>query len=155
MGTDWMRPYLKYDSLDWEDIEEGETLPPVTRDVDATLVVVGALATRDMYPVHHDRAAAEQAGTPDVFMNILTTNGLMATYVTNWCGHAWDLRSIGIRLMMPNFPGDKMTTTGTVSRKWVEGGQHLVEVEFRAENGIGVHCQGSAVIAYAGKEGRA
>lgn len=154
MSTEWMRDYLKYDSLSWDAIELDDELPTLVREVDATLVVVGAIASRDMYPVHHDREFAQRAGAPDVFMNILTTNGLMATYVTNWCGHGWDLASNSLRLMVPNFPGTKMTASGRVARKWSDDGGRYVEISFSADNDRGPHCTGSAIIREAASEDR-
>lgn len=62
----------------------GEKLPPLKIDVTAGLIVGGALASRDFTPVHHDKAAAQATGLPDIFMNILTSNGLMGRYVTDW-----------------------------------------------------------------------
>lgn len=143
----WMKDYLKYDSLAWEDVSEGDEIPPSVRPVDASLVVLGAVAAaRDMYPVHHDVEAAKAAGAPDIFVNILTTNGLMAAYVTNWCGPAWDLRSIGLKLLIPVFPGQKMTITGSVTRKYEEDGRRMLDVTFGAETDYGPHCKGTAVL---------
>lgn len=55
---------------------------PVTH----TLVVGGAIASQDYMPVHHNVPAARAAGMPDIFMNILTTCGLAARYLTDWAG---------------------------------------------------------------------
>lgn len=149
MSTHWMTPHLKYDSLASEDIDEGQQIPPVEREIDALLVVGGAIASRDFYPVHHDKSFAEQAGAPDVFLNILTTNGLMSSYVTNWCGPDWDLVSISLRLKIPAFPGQTLTTTGSVTRKYVEDGHNMVDVEFSAAVEYGPHCEGMATISAA------
>ncbi len=146
-----MGDVLNYDTLAWDDVAEGDALPALTREITATLVAVGAVsASRDVYPVHHDAAAARAAGAPDVFMNILTTNGLMAAFVTNWCGHGWDLVDLSLKLMVPNYPGDTMTTTGAVTRKWTDGGRRHLAVAFRGANSTGPHCQGTATIVEAG-----
>ncbi len=50
------------------------------------MIVAGALASHDFTAVHHDKAAAQAQGMQDVFMNILTTNGLVGRYVTDWAG---------------------------------------------------------------------
>ncbi len=150
MPTNWMTPHLKYDSLAWDAIGEGDELPPVEREVDATLVVGGAVsASRDFYPVHHDKSFAAQAGSPDIFLNILTTNGLMASYVTNWCGPDWDLVSITLRLKIPAFPGQTLTTTGTVTGKSEQDGNRTVDVAFSAAAEYGAHCEGTATISSA------
>ncbi len=150
MTTDWMTPHLNYSSVDWDKVAEGDELPAEERAVDATLVVGGALASRDFYPVHHDKAAAEAAGSPDVFLNILTTNGLMAAFVTNWCGPDWDLVTISLRLKIPAFPGQTLTTTGAVTAKREQDGQRFVDVEFTATTEYGAHCTGTATIRSAG-----
>lgn len=150
MTTDWMKPHLKYDSVAWEDVSEGDELPMLARVIDASLVVLGAVAaSRDFYPVHHDREAAQAAGAPDVFLNILTTNGLMASYITNWCGPDWDLSSISLRLLVPAFPGQKLTTTATVSAKYEQDGHKCLDIEFVAETDFGPHCKGTATIRLA------
>ena len=51
-----------------------------------TVVISTALATRDFQDVHHDRDAAVQRGGKDIFVNILTTTGLVQRYVTDWAG---------------------------------------------------------------------
>ncbi len=64
----------------------GERLPPLEIPVTRTLIVAGAIASRDYQDVHHDPELARQKGAPDVFMNILTTNGLVGRYVTDHFG---------------------------------------------------------------------
>lgn len=149
MTTNWMAPYLRYDSLGWDDITQGDELPTEQREVDATLVVAGALASGDFYPVHHDSKAAEQAGSPDIFLNILTTNGLMSAFVTNWCGPAWDLTSIDLRLKIPAFPGQTLTLTGQVIAKDDDDPGRVIGVEFTASTDFGPHCQGTATLRLA------
>ena len=68
------------------DVSEGQALPDLDVPTTATLVVGGAIASRDYTPVHHSAAEAQAQGLPDVFMNILTTQGLCSRYVTDWAG---------------------------------------------------------------------
>ena len=70
----------------FDGVKVGDTLPELAIELTASLIVGGALASRDYTPVHHDRAAAQAQGMSDVFMNILTTNGLVGRYVTDWAG---------------------------------------------------------------------
>ncbi|HEY1487799.1 MAG TPA: MaoC family dehydratase N-terminal domain-containing protein, partial [Micromonosporaceae bacterium] len=60
----------------------GEELPWFDLDVTATVIVAGAIASRDFMPVHHDRDYAQGQGAPDIFMNILTSTGYVSRYVT-------------------------------------------------------------------------
>ncbi|MEU7724543.1 MaoC family dehydratase [Streptomyces sp. NPDC040724] len=117
----------------------GDTLPPLEIPVTRTLIVAGAIASRDYQDVHHDAALAQEKGSPDVFMNILTTNGLVGRYVTDQLGPRAVLRKVAIRLGAPNYPGDTMTLTGTVTA--VAG--NTVEIRVVGANGIGHHVSGT------------
>ena len=91
------------------------TLPPVAIDVTPTFVVASALATRDFQDVHHDRDRAVAWGAPDIFLNILTTTGLVQRYVEAWAGPDAVFRAISVRLGVPCCPGDTLTLAGEVS----------------------------------------
>jgi acyl dehydratase len=125
------------------DVSVGDQLPPLPISITTSLVVGGALASRDFTPVHHDRSAAQAAGMQDVFMNILTTNGLVGRYVTDWAGPDAVLRRLAIKLGTPNLPGDTMTFSGKVSS--VEGDEVTVEVV--GKNSWGDHVTGSVRVA--------
>ena len=62
-------------TLAWKDISVGDEVTPLEIPLTTTLIVAGAIASRDYMPVHHDRDFANSQGAPDIFMNILTTNG--------------------------------------------------------------------------------
>jgi acyl dehydratase len=98
----------------FEDVVVGEELPPLDVPTTTSLVVGGALASRDFTPVHHDKAAAQAQGLPDVFMNILTTNGFVGRYVTDWAGPDARLRGMKTKLGAPNVAGDTLKIRGVV-----------------------------------------
>ena len=132
----------EYSTLTRAEVSVGDKLPPVAIDITTGLVVCGALATRDFEPVHHDKSAAQATGLPDVFMNILTSQGLMTRYATDWSGPEAIVRSLDIRLGAPNVPGMVMTISGEVKAKDEETG--IVDIEVLGENNIwGMHMQGT------------
>jgi uncharacterized protein len=90
-------------------------LPPLVIDVTPTLVIASALATRDFYYVHHDKDRALAGGAKDIFLNILTTTGLVQRYVTAWAGPDAIVRAISIRLGVPCYAGDTLIFTGEVT----------------------------------------
>ncbi|WP_328789721.1 MaoC/PaaZ C-terminal domain-containing protein [Streptomyces sp. NBC_00273] len=117
----------------------GDTLPPLEIPVTRTLIVAGAIASRDYQDVHHDAALAQEKGSPDVFMNILTTNGLVGRYITDHLGPRAVLRKVAIRLGAPNYPGDTMTLTGTVTAATGT----TIEIRVVGANGLGHHVTGT------------
>ena len=125
------------------DVKVGDALPELAIPISTSLVVGGALASRDFTPVHHDRSAAQAAGMQDVFMNILTTNGLVGRYVTDWAGPDAAIRNINIKLGTPNLPGDTMKMRGKVEKK-ADG---VVEVSVVGKNSWGDHVTGTVKLA--------
>jgi hypothetical protein len=124
----------------------GERLPPLAIDITAGLIVGGAIASRDFTPVHHEKAAAQSAGLPDVFMNILTSNGLMYRYVTDWTGPEATLKRIDVKLGAPNMPGMVMTINGEVIAKDEAAG--TVDISVSGDNNVwGNHMAGMVRVA--------
>jgi acyl dehydratase len=120
----------------------GEQLPELRIPITRTLIVATAIAGRDYQDVHHDPELARERGSKDVFMNILTSNGLVGRYVTDWAGPAARLRKVAIRLGAPTYPGDVMTMTGEVTE--VDG--ELVTVAVRGANSLGAHVTGTVTL---------
>jgi acyl dehydratase len=133
-------------TLDWRRIAVGDEVTPMVIDVTASVVVAGALATRDFMPVHHDRDYANAQGAPDIFMNILSTNAYCTRFLTDWAGPDAMLRRLSIRLGVPVMPGSTLTFSGAVTGTGTEGGDGLVEIGFRATNDLGDHVTGTAEI---------
>ncbi len=133
-------------SRDWHAIQCGDELTPLVIDVTATVIVAGAIATRDYMPVHHDREYAKAQGAPDIFMNILSDTGYCSRFLTDWAGPEAFVTRLAIRLGVPVFPGHTLTYTGTVtglSRTETEG---LVEIGFTAVDDLGEHVTGTATL---------
>ncbi|MER7006780.1 MaoC family dehydratase [Dactylosporangium sp. NPDC000555] len=122
----------------------GQELPVLDVDVTTTLIVCGAIASRDFYPGHHDRDAAVRAGSPDVFMNIMTTAGLVSRYLTDWAGPRAVVHGIDLRLGAPNYPGDIMRLTGEVVECTAADAGTAVTVRFEGRNDRGAHVRGLA-----------
>ncbi|HYK70209.1 MAG TPA: OB-fold domain-containing protein [Streptosporangiaceae bacterium] len=126
----------------WRPDEPG-ALPELRVDVTPTFVVATALATRDFYPAHHDRDLAVQRGSKDIFLNILTTTGLVQRYVTDWAGPDAIVRAVSIRLGVPCYANDALTFAGTMAE--TPGGERLVAVTGTCS--LGDHVTGTVRLA--------
>jgi acyl dehydratase len=113
------------------DVSPGDELPVLRYDVTATTVVLGALATRDWRPQHHDyHFATERNGVRDIFINAPNQAAWFERYLTDWSGPRGRLGKVGFRMKNSVFPGDTMTMTGTVTGTSVDDtGCGWVEVE--------------------------
>ena len=127
-------------------VTTGESLPSLEIRADPTFIVSTALATRDFQDVHHDRDKAQQRGSKDIFVNILTDTGLVQRYVTDWAGPRAVVKSISLRLGVPWYAYDTLTLSGTVAS--VEDG--LVTVDITGTNSLGKHITATATFVIGG-----
>jgi len=131
-------------TVGYGEVSIGDTLPSLDINVTAALIVGGAIVSRDFTPVHHDKAVAQEQGLPDVFMNILTTNGLIGRYATDWAGPNSTLKKLSVKLGSPNVPGMVMTMSGKVVAK--DDAAHCVDVEIAGKTAWGDHAKGTVRI---------
>ena len=138
---------MDHTTLRFDAVQTGDELPAKTVPITVPLIAGGALATRDYIPGHHDLEAARELGSPHIFMNILTTNGLVQSFVEGWAGPQARLMDLKIRLGAPNYPGDSMRMTGTVTAR--DESTRSVQVTIKGTNGMGPHVSGTVQVALA------
>ena len=126
----------------YDDVQVGDQLPQLDIPLTRTLIVSTAIASRDYQDVHHDPGLAVERGSKDIFMNILTTNGFVGRYITDWAGPNALLKSVKIRLGAPNYPGDTMVFTGAVTEK--ADGQ--ITIGLKGSNSLGDHVTGTVTL---------
>ena len=104
------------------DVKAEQALPELARDVDATTVILGALASRDWRPMHHDRDFAQKRnGVRDIFMNTPNLAAWFERYITDWAGPRGRLGQVRFRMKDSIFPGDTMVFGGTVEDASTDG----------------------------------
>jgi hypothetical protein len=128
------------------DVAVGEELPELTVPLTRTFIISAAIASRDYQDVHHDHELAQAKGSADIFTNILTSNGLVGRFVTDWAGPGARVRKVSVRLGVPNYAGDTMVLGGRVTA--VEG--TTVEVAVQGRNSLGDHVTGTVTVELPG-----
>jgi len=137
--------HMNTETKNYSTIQVGDKLPDLVVPISTSLVVGGAAASRDFTAVHHDKKKAQATGMPDVFMNILTSNGFMGRFVTDWAGPESTLKGIDIRLGAPNCPGFTMTITGEVKDK--DDSTNTISVAVMGDNDVwGMHMMGTVKV---------
>lgn len=97
-------------------VKVGDELPELAYDVTATTVVLGALASRDWRPMHHDYDfAVNRNGVKNIFLNTPNQALWFERYVTDWTGPRGRLGRVKFRMMDSVFPGDRMVLRGKVT----------------------------------------
>ena len=133
----------------FEDVAEGDALPPLTMPITFTRCVYLASATRDFSPQHSNRDyARERSKTKDVFVNTPFNLGMISRFLTDWAGPRAVVRRIGMAMRDNVCAGDDMILTGKVVKKYVEHGEHRVDVEvtIATQDGPVSPCQTTVVL---------
>jgi acyl dehydratase len=140
----------------FEDIAAGDELKPLAYDVTATTVVLGALATRDWRPMHHDHYfAVERNGVKDIFMNAPNQAAWFERYVTDWTGPRGRLGRMRFRMKGSVFPGDTMVLAGTVRSTEVDDagcGWAELDVTLSVEGDVKTECAVRVAVPTAGDD---
>lgn len=133
-------------SLKASDVQVGDPVKPMNINLTHTIVTATAIASRDFMPVHHDKDYALKQFAPDIFLNILSSNGYVSKFLTDWAGpEAW-VKKINIKLGVPAVPHQVLKFTGTVTHITHVGNECEIEVSIQAANDSGNHVTGTATI---------
>ena len=165
------------DTLYWEDVVEGEEIRPVVKgpydvcDSCARTVVscyTYAFAIKwaamrdhlDTHPIdpetgehrfrrdwHYQDSAARLFGFPYANAGGIHNEMMLVHAVTDWMGDDAFVKVMDSQDRRMNFFGDMTWVKGKVARKFVEDGEHLVDVAVRGENQDGVvHTKANFIV---------
>ena len=124
-----------FEDRDWDTVSEGAGMPPLEfGPITMTTQVMDASGTRDLYPIHHDREFAKANGARDIFLNTMWYQGLLGRFVNEWGGPESFIRKLSFDMRATNCPGDTLTVRGTVTKKYEQEGQRLVDLDVRIDN---------------------
>lgn len=124
----------------------GDKLPELAIEGTPTFIISTALATRDFQDVHHDRDLAQQRGSKDIFVNILTDTGLVQRFVTDWAGPRARITSIKLRLGVPWYAYDTLHLSGEV----VAAEDGLATVKVVGKDSLGDHITSTVTLVMNG-----
>ncbi len=105
-----------------------QPLPKLKIKLSKTMIIMGAVSSRDWQPIHHDTEyAREQAALPDIIMNNYSQAGWLSRYVTDSFGSEARLARLTFSMLSPLCPGDEIVISGFVESceqsndmRWVE-----------------------------------
>jgi len=136
------------------EVKEGQEIPLLRINVTATTIVLGALASRDWRPMHHDKDfAVERNGVKNIFINTPNLAAWLERFVTDWTGPKGRLGRMTFKMKSSVFPGDEMTFSGRVTRLATDDtGCHWADVDMAVSVEGVVRFEGKARIALPGNE---
>jgi acyl dehydratase len=142
-------------NLGLDQVQVGDKLPELAVGVTPTTVVLGALASRDWRPMHHDKDfAQERNGTRHIFVNTPHNAAYFERYITDWTGPCGRLGRIQFRMKDSVFPGDTMVFHGQVEKVETDpAGCAWVELSLSLSVGDTVTTQCNARVAIPAHDG--
>ena len=126
-----------------DEVRIGTALAEESIEITPTFIISTALATRDFQDVHHDRDLAVAKGSQDIFLNILTTTGIVQRYVTDWAGPQALVRGVSIKLGVPCYAYETLRLHGQVLDEEQQDGEQRFVVEVLGRNSLGDHVTGT------------
>jgi hypothetical protein len=127
------------------DLKVGDELPALAYDVSASTVVLGALATRDWRPMHHDYDfAVNRNGVQNIFLNTPNQAAWFERWLTDWSGPKGRMGRIRFRMKTSVFPGDQMVFGGSVKEIETDAagcGWVKVDVSLKVSDTVATGCE--------------
>ena len=132
----------------WEDITEGMEMPPLVKHPTTQQLVKYAGASGDYYQIHYDKDFAQGNGLDGVILHGALKNAFLGQFVTDWMGPLGTLKKLSYQYRGMDSPDRPISAKGTVTRKYQENGQNLVDCNIWLENSEGQKTTpGSATVA--------
>lgn len=154
---------MSKDQIHWEDINEGYDLPDLPKIAHSVMLVKWAGASGDFNPHHYEHQFAEKQGTGGTIVHGLLKHAWLIQLVTNWMGDEGFMKKFSCQYRGMDYPRKMMTMDqpedgetwlckGKVTKKYVEGDEHLVDLEIGVVNGKGqVTTPGTATVVLPSK----
>jgi len=138
--------------LFWEDIEEGTEITTLEKQPTTQQLVRWAGASGDFYQIHYDKDFALGNALPGVIVHGALKSAWLGQLLGDWVGEDGVVKKYGCSYRGMDVPGDTLACKGKVTKKYVEGDEHLVECEIWLENSKGEKTTpGTAVVVLPSK----
>ena len=133
--------------LYWDDVQESQEVPTFQRVADLMNWNRFAAVNDEFLYIHMDDEAGKAANQPGVFGMGNIRWAYMHNMLTLWIGDSGFIRKLDTQYRVLNLKGDTLTAKGTVTRKYVENGEHLLDLDVWVENQRGENtCPGHATV---------
>ncbi len=137
----------------WDDIEVGSDVPPVVKHPTPRQLVMWAGASGDYYEIHYDKDFALTNKLPGIIVHGALKGAWLGQLLSDWVGDKGRIKKYAVSYRGMDVPGDTLTCTGKVTKKYVDGKDHVIEAEIWLANGKGEKTTpGTAVVVFPTKK---
>jgi acyl dehydratase len=131
------------------DLQAGQVLTEIEHEVSATDIVLGAMASRDWRPMHHDsQFARERSGKKDIFMNSPNQAAWFERYINDVFGPLTRIRRLTFKMKRSIYPGTAMALRGEVSAIQADeaGGNVELRIALLGDGELCSECQATVSV---------
>ena len=121
----------------WDDVSEGMEILDLAKEPTTQQLVKYAGASGDYYQIHYDKDFAAGNGLDGVILHGALKNAFLGQLMTQWMGPEGTLKKLSCQYRGMDFPDQTITGKGTVTRKYQDQGQNLVDCDIWLENPTG------------------
>jgi acyl dehydratase len=116
------------------DVSEGMAIPELKKNCSTQQLVLWAAGSGDFYQIHYDKDFAVGTGLSNIIVHGALKNAFLRQLVHDWVGNSGKIKKYGCSYRGMDFPNEDITCKGTVTKKYEEGGERLVDLEVWTEN---------------------
>jgi len=133
----------------WNDVAEGQEIPPYTVKVGYMELNRFAGANDEYVPIHMDAEYARNtAKLPDVIVMGNLKLAYLANALSDWIGEDGWIEKLAVDYRKMDVVNKALSAKGKVTKKYQENGKHLVDLEVWIENEDGeVTTPGRATVS--------
>lgn len=139
----------------FEDVQAGDELPPLVKEISMARMMAYGAATWDFIRIHYDADYARELGFDGPFVDGQMLGGFLAQHVQDWTGPGAFVRKLAFRNRAMAYPGDSLTCHGVVTNCSIEEEGGMVQCDLWIENQRGekVVEPASALVRFPLREG--
>lgn len=124
----------------YEDVRVGDPLPALLKHPTPRQLVMWACAAGEFSEMHYDREFAQSKGFPGIIVHGMLMASFLGQLVTDWMGDWGTLKKIRTSNRQFILVDEDIICRGSITEKYIEDGEPLVELELWAENEKGEKC---------------
>lgn len=121
--------------LYFEDVEVGAEIPPLVKKPTNVSIFQYVASMYFTHRIHFDyKFATEHDGLPDILLPGTVPCDYYAQMLIDWVGEGGVIKKVSYQNRGYTIPGDTVTCSGKVTKKYVKDGDHYIECELSMVN---------------------
>jgi hypothetical protein len=151
MLESWRTGWLGGEPADtrWDDVNEGDVMPPLVMPITVTRCVFMASASRDFAPQHHNTwYCHNKSRTREMFLGTHFNLGMLSRFMTDYGGPESTVRRIQLQMRRTVGAGEDYMMSGVITRKWEQDGEKRVDMDISIDTQLGpaYSCSGTLAL---------